>query len=223
MMGTRNTAQTPMKPDTETVEIRRADGEADAFYLQRLQHHWFGATYDSQETLQANLFDIAGWEFGDDEPDDAPLQSVGYIAEHTTPSGSVRVGGAIAILLDHDTTVDSLPPGSFDPAVLASDPSVWFLLGVVDQAWRGRGIGRRLFKRRLQWARQTDAKIALSMGWEREGPSSRPLFEASGWVPVETIDSGYAETGRESCPDCGVWPSDETACQCDATVWAIDL
>jgi len=213
------TAHAPAEP----VEIRRADGERDAYYLQRLQHHWFGAEYDSNETLQADLFDIAGWSFDGDPPEHAPLQSMGVIAEHATPQGSVRVGGGIAIRIDHDTTVDELPPGSFDAETLAGDPSVWFLLGVVDQAWRGRGIGRRLFQRRLQWARHTDAEIAIAMGWERDGPSSRPLFERAGWVPVETIESLYAETGRTACPDCGVWPNDEAACQCDATVWAMDL
>ena len=28
---------------------------------------------------------------------------------------------------------------------------------------------------------------------------------------------------RTTCPDCGVWPGDELACQCDATVWALDF
>jgi len=217
------TATQPAAEPTENVRIRRADGEADGYYLQRQHHHWFGAEYDSQETLQLDYFDIAGWDYPDDYEGTPPLESVGVIAEHTRGEHAVRIGGGVALLLDHEATTHELPSGSFDAAALAGSPSVWFLLGIVDQAWRGRGIGCRLFERRLQWARQTDAEIALAMGWERDGRSSRPLFETGGWVPVETIDGMYADSGRTACPDCGVWPSDERACHCDATVWALDL
>jgi len=224
MLRNRHTTTTqPGAETTDNVRIRRADGEADAYYLQRQQHHWFGSEYDSQETLQLDYFDIANWNYPDDCERTPPLESVGFIAEHTRGERAVRIGGGVALLLDHEATTDELPPGSFDAAALAGSPSVWFLLVVVDQAWRGRGIGRRLFEHRLQWARQTDAEIALAMGWERDGRSSRPLFERGGWVPVETIDGMYADSGRTACPDCGVWPNDGRACQCDATVWALDL
>ena len=206
------------------VAVREADSEADAWYLQRQWHHWFGAEYDSQVALQYDLFDIAGWTIPDDA-DDVSLETYGVIAEHA-PAGAdpVRVGGAIVVLLDHETTVDELPDGRFDAGALAGDPTAWFLLGVVDGAWRGRGIGSMLFERRLQWARQTDAEMAISCGWERDtGGTSRPLFERFGWVPVETIVGMYTDTGRTSCPDCGIWPTEDAACACDATVWALDL
>jgi len=223
MMAPRDASGSATPPEPPAVDVRRADGVDDAYYLQRLQHHWFGAEYDSQETLQADLFDIAGWDFQDEPPDHAPIESVGYIAEHTTPNGSVRVGGGVALLLEQSLAAEELPPGNYDAEELTTEPTVWFMLGVVDQAWRGQGIGRRLFDRRMQWAKETDAKIAVAIGWERDGPSSRPLFKSAGWVPVETIDGMYADSGRDSCPDCGVWPSDDAACLCDATVWAIDL
>ena len=205
------------------VRIREADGEADAWYLQRQWHHWFGAQYESQTAMQHDLFEIAGWTLPDDA-EQAPLDSYGVIAEHVSPGGqAVPVGGGVALLLDHATAVDELPDGGFDREALAGDPTVWFLLGVVDSAWRGRGIGSQLFERRLEWAHTTDAEIAIAFGWERSGGSSRPLFERHDWVPVETVEALYTDTSRSACPDCGVWPADDAVCRCDATLWALDL
>lgn len=222
MASTSGGAATPA--ESMPVTIREADGEPDAWYLQRQWHHWFGAEYDSQLALQYDLFGIAGWSLPD-EAENASLDSFGVIAEHS-PAGAepVRVGGGLVLLLDQETTTEELPDGRFDAAALAGDPTAWFCLGVVDGAWRGRGIGSSLFDRRLQWAEETDAEIAIACGWEREsGTTSRPLFESRGWVPVQTITEMYADTGRDSCPDCGVWPSDDDTCQCNATVWALDL
>ena len=222
MMAPQSTATAEPAADEPTVRIRDADGEADAWYLQRQQHHWFGAAYESQTQLSLDLFDIAGWTPSDDA-EGAPLESYGVIAEHVAGGRRVRVGGGVALLIEHATAVKELTPGSFNADVLASEPSAFFLLGVVDSAWRGRGIGVRLFDRRLRWAADSDAEMAFSYGWERPGPSSRPLFESRGWEPVETIDAMYVETERPACPDCGVWPHDERDCQCDATIWARDV
>jgi GNAT superfamily N-acetyltransferase len=203
--------------------VREADGEADAYFLQRLWHHWFGAEYDSNETLQIDLFDVAGWS----PPEDAgrvPRESYGVIAEHRDGDHAVRIGGGIVSLLDHDDAVDELPEGRFDADALAGRANAWMLINAVDQAWRGEGIGSELLRRRQEWARAAGADMAIAMGWERDGrPTSRPLLERAGFVPVERIEEMYAETGRTACPDCGVWPSDDETCQCDATVWAKDI
>ena len=222
MMVPQSTAAAETGETEPTVRIRDADGEGDAWYLQRQQHHWFGAAYESQTHLSLDLFDIAGWTPGEDV-DGAPLESYGVIAEHIVDGRRVRVGGGVALLIDHATAVKELAPGSFNAEVLASEPSAFFLLGVVDSAWRGRGIGGRLFDRRLRWAADSDAEMAFSYGWERPGPSSRPLFQSRGWEPVETVQSMYVESGRSACPDCGVWPHDDADCQCDATIWARDV
>lgn len=222
MMAPQSTTGAKPAADKPTVRIRDADGEADAWYLQRQLHHWFGTAYESQTHLSLDLFGIAGWTPGDDV-DGAPIESYGVIAEHVADGRRVRIGGGVALLIDHATAVEELTPGSFNADVLASDPSAFFLLGVVDSAWRGRGIGGRLFDRRLRWAAESDAEMAFSYGWERAGPSSRPLFQSRGWEPVQRVERVYVETQRPACPDCGVWPHDERDCQCDATIWARDV
>jgi len=133
---------------SDECRVREADGEADAYYLQRLWHHWFGAEYDSNETLQTDLFDIAGWSLPDDA-DDAPRDAFGVIAEHRRDDHAVRIGGAIVALYDHETAVEELPDGDFDADALAGETNAWLLLSVVDQEWRGRGIGSELLARRL--------------------------------------------------------------------------
>lgn len=224
MMASTSGGASAPADDPMPVTVREADGERDAWYLQRQWHHWFGAEYESQTALQYDLFGVAGWKHPDDA-EKVSIDSFGVIAEHS-PAGAdpVRVGGALALLLDQETTVEELPAGRFDAEALAGGPTAWFCLGVVDGAWRGRGIGSMLFNRRLQWARQTDAEIALSCGWERDGGgTSRPLFEKHGFVPVQTINEMYRDTERTSCPDCGVAPTDDAVCTCDGTVWALDL
>jgi len=206
----------------ESVDIREADGEADAFYLQRQLHHWFGAEYESQTALQYDLFPVAGWSLPDDV-DAAPRDGFGVIAEHRRGEDAVRIGGGIVALFDHATAVEELPDGRYDPDALAGEMNAWLLLSVVDQAWRGEGIGSELLQHRLAWVRETDAEMAFACGWERDSPTSRPLLEAAGFGPVQRIEEMYAESARSACPDCGVWPSDDRLCRCDATLWALDL
>ena len=145
MMATDSTASAPTVRD-HPVTLREADGEEDAYYLQRLWHHWFGAEYDSGETLQYDLFPIGGWELPDDAEFDL-LDGYGVIAEHdpADQDGTVRVGGGIVVLLPRGQTIEEIPDAaSFDAEAIVGDTNAWFVLNVVDQAWRGRGIGREL-------------------------------------------------------------------------------
>lgn len=223
-MGAKTTGGTPPQRDT-TWRVRDADGEDDAYFLQRQWHHWFGSDYKSQETIAPDLFPIADWTLSDDD-DFGLIDAYGAIAEHA-PTGrdaSVRIGGGVVSHVTHDQTVEELPPGRFDPEALAGETNVWLGLNVVDGEWRGKGIGREILRRRMEWVRETDAEMAFVCGWERKrGRTSRPLLEQAGFLPVQRIEGMYAKTERPGCPDCGIWPSDNEPCTCDGTLWALDL
>jgi GNAT superfamily N-acetyltransferase len=193
--------------------IDEANGRKDAFYLVRLWHHYFGAEYESN-LLPPELAEIAGWT-----DDDESVAVCGVIARHE----DVAVGGGVASVMDHERAVEEMPEGRFDAEALAGERNVWLWFGVVDPAWRGRGIGRELFERRLQWASDQDASMAFAYGWERrDGRTSRPLFEAYDFVPIQRFEDHYAET-RDACPDCGAWPNNDVECRCEMTLWARDL
>lgn len=214
MMGVPNTADAPVT-DTKVWTVREANDREDALSLARLWHHYFGTEYEAN-WLPHPLARIAGWVDADEGRE---LAVLGLLAEHE----DVRIGGALATILDHDDCVEELPDGRYDKDALAGDRNAWLLLGAVDPAWRGHGIGWRLFNRRIEWANEWGADMLFSFGWERrEGRGSRPLFEANDFVPVQRFPDRYAET-RGSCPDCGSWPNNDRECQCELTLWALDL
>lgn len=215
MIGTRGPTETVSLP---TWSVRDANGRADAFYLARQWSHYFGIEYDAHE-LPIELAEVAGWTSDEDS-----LDSLGTIAVHDPHDrdGSVPIGGALVSILDHEETLDQLPKGRFDADALVGDRTAWLWFGVVDPAWRGRGIGREMFNRRVEWAEAQGASLAVSFGWERAGPSSRRLFESDGWIPIQRFPDHYAEN-RDSCPDCGCWPSNDVDCSCELTLWAKDL
>ncbi|MGM0718742.1 MAG: GNAT family N-acetyltransferase [Halobacteriota archaeon] len=140
--------------------------------------------------------------------DAADLDVYAVVTEHDPPDrdGCVHIGGGFVTIKPREQTVEELPDGGF---------------GVVDEAWRGLGLGRRLFEKRVQWARDQDVDIAFAFGWEHPGRTSRPLFEDFGFVPFEDFDRLY-EDERDACHVCGVWPSDDRTCM-SGVVWAKDL
>lgn len=212
---------TAAEHEPRAYDIRIADGEADAKSLTRLWDHYFGVEYDV-DRVPWPAADIAGWVDDDQrfETLGAPLATRGVIAEHD----GVRIGGGIVTLETREYLVEELPDGAFDASALACDRNAWLVFGAVDPAWRGHGIGRRLFAHRLGWARTHGAQLVVGMGWERdERPSSRPLFESYGFQPVEHFPGFYADSDRWQCPDCGVWKTDDAVCECSATLWALDV
>ncbi|WP_161973238.1 GNAT family N-acetyltransferase [Halostella litorea] len=199
-------------PQSWTID--RADGRDDAFYLAGLWHHYFGTGY-SHNALPWPLHDAMGWD-NDDNP---LLDSCGVVARHR----DVQIGGGIVSIMDHAEAVDELPDGRFDAGALAGDRNAYLCFGAVDPAWRGQGIGRALFERRLEWAERHGAGMVFAFGWERHaGRTSRPLFEAYDFVPIQQFPKHYAES-RDACPDCGSWPSNDVACRCEMTLWAREL
>jgi GNAT superfamily N-acetyltransferase len=208
--------RTPKLGQPKEYTIREADGRQDAFYLVRQWHHYFGAEY-AHDRLPWPLHDVMGWE----NEDNPLLKSYGVIAEHD----DVTIGGGLVSLLDHDEGVDELPDGRFDRDALAGERNAFLWIGVVDPEWRGHGIGRELFRSRLRWATAYGADMIFAYGWERSGGrTSRPLFKAYDFIPVQRFPDYYAseESDRDSCPDCGSWPSNEVRCDCEMTLWALD-
>ncbi|WP_440767529.1 GNAT family N-acetyltransferase [Natronorubrum sp. DTA7] len=211
------------RPEPRVWNIRQADGRTDAFYLVRLWHHYFGVEYEAN-WLPYGPYQVAGWDDETEDEDEETREACGVIATHGREDGqAVDVGGGLAELFDHDAMVEQLPDGRFDRDALAGQCNAMLWFGIVDQAWRGYGIGHRLFRARLEWAQARGADMVFSIGWERpEGRTSRPLFEQYDFVPVQRFDGYYRET-RDACPDCGVWPNDDRECTCTTTLWAREL
>lgn len=200
------------------TSVRPTTEESDLRQIARQWNHYFGWEIYDPGRLPRPLAAVAGWM--DDEPE-GPEAATALVAEYD----DVMVGHGVATIVDDEKAVDLLPDGRFDRDALVGERNAWLWFGAVDEAWRGHGIGRRLFEGRLDWARRYGVDMILALGWERrDGRTSRPLFEDNDFVPIQTIESYYAteDSLRGSCPDCGVWPSDDDLCQCDVTVWALD-
>ncbi|ELZ38757.1 hypothetical protein C471_09310 [Halorubrum saccharovorum DSM 1137] len=217
------TGTTAVDDPLRHVTVREAAGERDAFYLAHLWSRWFGTEYEhgdrySSGRLPYPLCRVAGWEV-DAEPDH--LDAYGVVVEHDPSDRDcvVQIGGGLVTIDTPAKTMESLPDGGFDAEALVGDRNAWLWFGVVDESWRGLGLGRRLFERRLRWARDQDADMAFAFGWEHDGRTSRPLFEAFGFVPVERFQRLY-EGDRDVCPECGALPSNDATCTCAGVVWA---
>jgi len=122
--------------------------------------------------LPLPLCPVAGWEVDDA----AGLDVYAVVAEHDPPDrdGPVHIGGGFATIKSREQTVAELPDGRFDADALAGDRNAWFWFGVVDDAWRGLGLGRRLFEERVQWARDQGADMAFAFGWGTPRPDESP-------------------------------------------------
>jgi len=160
------------------VTVRPADDERDAFYLAHCWSRWFGTKYEqgdrySSGRLPLPLCAVAGWTIEDELLPDVHA----VVAEHDPPDrdGRVYVGAGLASIMSHADTVEELPDGRFDADALAGDQNVWLWFGVVDEAWRGLGLGlgRQLFEKRLQWARDQDVDMAFSAGSTTAGRAAR--------------------------------------------------
>lgn len=206
-------------PASDAVAVvRDAQDRRDVFYTARQWNHYFGAEYEA-DWLPYPLCNALGWI--DEDEDEGPLDYRVLVAE----ADDVLVGAGIAVVYDHESAVAELPDGQFDAGALVGDRNGWLLFSAVDPEWRGYGIGRQLFRERVAWTDRVDTDMTFGYGWERRhGRTSRPLFEANGFVPIQRFEDYYGtdDSPRDCCPDCGAWPSNDATCRCDMTLWARD-
>jgi len=94
-----------------------------------------------------------------------------------------------------------------------TDPSPVLHLGVVDSQYENQGIGTRLMKARIRYARQMDADHVWGVSWQREGAKdSSVLFDRLGFTREAIVDD-YYQGDRETCPDC------ESTCTCPGVIY----
>jgi len=205
-------ASTTVATNNGRVSIRRATSKDDLMAIRDWQDHYFGTECDPGQ-LPFELAHAAGWT----ESDGPDINVLPLVAEHQ----DVMVGCAVAVVEKHKQTVANLPEATFDAETIAGEWNGWMMLAFVDPVWRGQGIGSQLFSTRLDWLADQRPDMMFGIGWERDGISSRSLFERHGFIPVERLPNHYARV-RLSCPDCGIWRGDDGTCSCDATIWALD-
>jgi GNAT superfamily N-acetyltransferase len=68
---------------------------------------------------------------------------------------------------------------------------------IVDPAWQGRGIGKRLLQAALAWCREHGVETCYL--WTVEGlPASRAMYEAAGFRVVERVEDARYTVVRTS-------------------------
>ena len=88
---------------------------------------------------------------------------------------------------------------------------------VLGDAYRGQGIGQKLLKARLDWAREVGAKWAISNSWGRKQRfNSARLFEADGFQEV-TRFTNFTPQIKVSCPSCG------EDCRCENIIFLKEI
>jgi GNAT superfamily N-acetyltransferase len=92
----------------------------------------------------------------------------------------------------------------------------------VHERFRGKGIGKRLSQRRLEWLIERKCEVILGVSWVSGLPhTSDRVFEAMGFKAVKTVPNFYHDTSLKhpfSCPGC-----ERSPCTCSAILYRLDL
>ena len=134
--------------------------------------------------------------------------------------GGELLGIAVAELIDN---FDYYLP--FDPEIVLKMAhkrvASFTTMSVVENA-QGRGVGRTLSERRMEWIRAQRCDVVLGVSWEsgKNGTSKR-TFEGSGFKAVARLHDFYVESSKLKpfdCPGCRRLP-----CTCGAIFYRLDL
>jgi GNAT superfamily N-acetyltransferase len=92
----------------------------------------------------------------------------------------------------------------------------------VHERFRGRGIGKQLSQKRLEWLMERKCEVILGVSWVSglQHTSDR-VFKDFGFKAVKTVANFYHNTSFKhpfSCPGCKRSP-----CICSATLYQLDL
>lgn len=134
--------------------------------------------------------------------------------------GSRLLGIAVIELI---TNFDYYLP--FDPEIVLKmahkKVASFSTMSVVEEA-QGKGIGRQLSDRRLEWARAQKCDVVLGVSWESGlAHTSNRTFEKAGFRAVARLNDFYVESSRLKpfdCPGCHKLP-----CHCGAIFYRLDL
>ena len=113
----------------------------------------------------------------------------------------------------------------FDPEIvlkMAHKKVASFSTMSVVEGQQGKGIGRLLSERRLEWARAQNCDCVLGVSWESGLPhTSNRTFEKAGFRAVAQLNDFYVESSKLKpfdCPGCRKRP-----CRCGAIFYRLDL
>jgi len=92
----------------------------------------------------------------------------------------------------------------------------------VHERFRGKGLGKRLSQRRLEWLRERKCQVILGVSWISGLPhTSDRVFEAIGFKAVKAVSNFYRDSSLKhpfSCPGC-----EKSPCICSAVLYRLDL
>lgn len=158
--------------------------------------------------------DLFGPQYMDERTNDPRSFAVGAFAE------TELVGIGVAQLL---RDLEYYRP--FDPEIsseLKSKTVGSFSTLSVHEQFQGRGLGKRLSQRRLEWLMERECDVILGVSWVSGLPhTSNRVFEAIGFKAVKAVSNFYRDSSLKhpfSCPGCRKSP-----CMCSAVLYRLDL